>query len=98
LRTLWGFRRPSAARAFLKAWRGRVEAGGLALLRRVANMIFSHLKGILACLWHPISNGPAEGFNSAIQTLKHIGRGIRSFANFRIAILFHHGKFALTPR
>ena len=98
LRTLWGFRRPSAARAFLEAWRGRVEASGLAPLRRVAKMIFSHLPGILAWFWHPISNGPAEGFNSAIQTLKHIARGFRNFANFRIAILFHHGKLALTPR
>ena len=98
LRTLWGFRRPSAARAFLEAWRGRVEASGLAPLRRVAKMIFSHLPGILAWFWQPISNGPAEGFNSAIQTLKHIARGFRNFANFRIAILFHHGKLALTPR
>jgi hypothetical protein len=37
-------------------------------------MIFSHLPGILAWVWHPISNGPAEGFNSAIQTPKHIAR------------------------
>ena len=93
LRTLWGF-----PRAFLEAWRGRVEASGLAPLRRIANMIFSHLKGIFAWFWHPISNGPAEGFNSAILTLKHIARGFRNVANFRIAILFHHGKLAPTPR
>ncbi|MBM3842838.1 MAG: transposase, partial [Verrucomicrobia bacterium] len=42
-----------------EAWRGRVEASGLAPLRRVAKMIFSHLPGILAWFWHPISNGPA---------------------------------------
>jgi transposase len=98
LRTLCGFRRPSAARAFLKAWRGRVEASKLGPLVRVAKGIFSHLPGNLAWFCRPISNGPAEGFNSAIQTLTHIARGFRHFANIRLAILFHHGKLALNPR
>lgn len=97
LRELWDYRRPSAARAFLDAWRARVETSGLTPLKKVAKMIFSHLEGILAWFWHPISNGPAEGFNSAIQTLKNIARGYRNFANFRIAIFFHHGKLELTP-
>jgi hypothetical protein len=34
----------------------------------------------------------------AIQTLKNVARGYRNFANFRIAILFHHGKLDLAPR
>jgi len=98
LRELWDYRRPSAARAFLDRWRARVEASGLAPMQKVAKMIFAHLEGILAWFWHPISNGPAEGFNSAIQALKNIARGYRNFAHFRIAILFHHGKLDLTPR
>ena len=61
-------------------------------------MIFFHLPGIPAWFWHPVSNGPAEGFNSTIQTLKHIAHGFRNFANFRTAILFEHGKLALIPR
>jgi transposase len=97
LRELWDYRRPSAARKFLDGWRERVAASGLAPLKKVAKMIFAHLTGILAWFWHPISNGPAEGFNSAIQTLKNIARGYRNFANFRIAILFHHGKLDLAP-
>lgn len=60
-------------------------------------MISSHLTGTLAWFWHPISNGPAEGFNSAIKTLKNTARGYRNFANFRMAILFHHGKLDLAP-
>jgi len=98
LRGLWDYRRPSAARAFLDRWQQKVEASGLAPLKKVAKMIFAHLVGILAWFWHPISNGPSEGFNSAIQTLKNIARGYRNFANFRIAILFHHGKLDLIPR
>lgn len=61
-------------------------------------MIFAHIEDIFTWFWHPIFNGPAEGFNSATQALKNIARGYRSFAHFRIAILFHHGKLDLTPR
>ena len=98
LRELWAYRRPSAARQFLDGWRTRVEASGLKPLIKVATMIFTHIEGVLAWFWHPISNGPAEGFNSAIQALKSVARGYRNFANFRVAILFHHGKLDLTPR
>jgi len=98
LRKLWTYRRPSAARRFLDAWRERVIASGLKSMRRVADMVFAHLVGILAWFWYPIANGITEGFNSAIQSLKTIARGYRNFANFRVAILFHHGKLDLIPR
>ena len=66
-------------------------------MKKVSKMITAHLTGIIAWFWHPISNGPAEGFNSAIQALKTLARGYRNFANFRAAILFHHGKLDLVP-
>ena len=97
LRDLWHYRRPSAARRFLDQWLQKVEASGLQPMKKVAKMITSHLTGIIAWFWHPISNGPAEGFNSAIQALKTLARGYRNFANFRVAILFHHGKLDLVP-
>lgn len=98
LRQLWKYRRPSAARRFLDGWRERVLATGLPPLIKVADMIFRHLDGILAWFWFPISNGITEGFNSGIQALKTTARGYRTFANFRIAILFHHGKLNLSPQ
>jgi transposase len=98
LRRLWRYVRPSSARRFLDQWRQRVEASGLAPMKRVAKMIYGHLSGILAWFWHPISNGTAEGFNSAIQVLKSTARGYRNFQNFRVAILFHCGKLDLIPR
>lgn len=98
LRRLWKYRRPSAARRFLDGWRERVVATGLPPLIKVADMIFRHLSGILAWFWFPISNGITEGFNSGIQALKTTARGFRTFANFRVAILFHHGKLDLIPR
>lgn len=98
LRGLWAYRRPSAARRFLDRWRERVVDSGLKPMIKVADMIFAHLRGVLAWFWSPISNGITEGFNSAIQSLKNIARGYRNFANFRTAILFHHGKLDLAPR
>jgi transposase len=61
-------------------------------------MIFPYPPGILAWFWHLVSNGPAEGFNSDVQTLKRISRGFPNLANFRIAILSHHGKLVLSAR
>jgi len=97
LRKLWRYKRPSAARGFLDDWLQQVDASGLQPLKKVAKMITAHLTGIIAWFWYPISNGPAEGFNSAIQALKTLARGYRNFSNFRIAILFHHGKLDLIP-
>ena len=97
LRRLRDFKRPSAARDFLDVWLAKAEASGLAPVRLVANLILSHIKGVMAWFWHPISNGTAEGFNSAIQAIKSSARGFRNFANYRIAILFHCGGLQLFP-
>jgi transposase len=43
------------------------------------------------------SNGPAEGFNSRIQSIKAMARGFRNFANDRTRILFFCGKLDLMP-
>jgi len=97
LRRLWDFKRPSAARDFLDTWLAKADASGLAPVKRVAAMIASHLRGVMAWFWHRISNGVAEGFNSAIQAIKSSARGFRNFANYRIAILFHCGGLQLFP-
>lgn len=98
LRRFWSYRRPSSARDFLDIWLAKAEASGLAPVKRVANLIVSHIKGVMAWFWHPISNGTAEGFNSAIQAIKSSARGFRNFANYRVAILFHCGKLQLFPQ
>ncbi|MCP5022934.1 MAG: transposase, partial [bacterium] len=43
-------------------------------------------------------NGPAEGFNSRIQSVKAAARGFRNFANYRTRILFFCGKLELQPK
>ena len=41
------------------------------------------------------TNAVSEGFNGVIQSLKNAARGFRSFAGYRVAILFHCGKLDL---
>jgi len=52
---------------------------------------------LLSYAVHRVTNAVTEGFNSKIQMIKSAARGFRSFANYRIAILFHCGKLDLYP-
>ncbi len=44
-----------------------------------------------------MTNAVAEALNGRIQAIKANARGFRSFANYRITILFHLGKLDLKP-
>jgi len=48
--------------------------------------------------WHNFNNAMAERLNGKIQEVKLIGRGYRTFENFRSAILFFHGGLDLYPQ
>ena len=64
---------------------------------KVARMIKRRLPNLLTWFRHRISNGPAEGFNSHIQSIKSAARGFRNFDNYRTRILFFCGKLKLLP-
>ena len=66
-------------------------------LIEVAQMLKRHLENLLTYLEHRITNAVTEGLNSKVQSLKSAARGFRSFANFRIRILFFCGKLDLYP-
>ena len=60
-------------------------------------MFKAHLAGVVASLVMHFSNAMAERLNGKIQEIKTIGRGYRTFANFRSVILFFHGGLDLYP-
>jgi len=66
-------------------------------LTKVVTMFNDHMRGVLNALVSPFSNAMAERLNGKIQQLKTVGRGYRTFANFRSAILFFHGGLNLYP-
>ena len=55
---------------------------------KVAKMFNKHLEGVCNALVESFSNAMAERLNGKIQEVKSVGRGYRTFRNFRSAILF----------
>jgi len=51
-------------------------------------MLTRHIVGVCNALVETLSNAMAERLNGKIQEIKIIGRGYRTFQNFRSAILF----------
>jgi transposase len=64
---------------------------------KVVEMFNNHFKGVINALITTFNNGMAERLNGKIQELKTVGKGYRTFANFRSAILFFHGGLDLYP-
>jgi transposase len=82
-------------RAFVCSWYAWDIRSRLEPIRKVACMLKNRLDGILTWFSSPISNGPAEGLNSRIQSIKSAARGFRIFEHYRIRILFYCGKLSL---
>lgn len=83
--------------AFFGNWYEQALLLGNTHLTKVAQMLHSHLPGLLAYLCHRTNNAVAEGMNAQIQLIKARARGFRRFAQFRIAILFFLGKLDMNP-
>tara|TARA_R110002072_G_C7868386_1_gene527045 strand:+ start:46 stop:1257 length:1212 start_codon:yes stop_codon:yes gene_type:complete len=81
---------------FIK-WSASVLNTNIKELIKVAKMFNNHLKGVCNALTTSFSNAMAERLNGKIQEIKTVGRGYRTFMNFRSAILFFHGGLNLYP-
>lgn len=93
----WAYECPARAARFFKDWLGWVWREDLPPMERVAKTLVRHFEGLTNQIFHKISNGMAEGFNSAIQAIKAAARGFRNFDHYRTAILFRHGKLNMLP-
>lgn len=96
-RWFWEYKYAGHAENFFKRWYGWAARCRLEPIVKVAKMVKRRLDNILTWFRHRISNGPAEGFNSRIQSIKSAARGFRSFQNYRTRILFFCGKLSLLP-
>lgn len=96
-RHFWTYARECVARSFFNRWYFHATHSRLKPIIAVAKMLKRHLPGLLSHCAHDISNAVTEGLNSKIQYVKAGARGFRSFANYRIAILFHCGKLEMQP-
>jgi transposase len=81
--------------AFFDMWIENVNESKIKPMIKVAKTMMNHAIGIINNVKHRISNALAERFNGKIQTLNVIGRGYRTFKNFRSAILFFNARLDL---
>jgi transposase len=96
-RWFWEYRYAGSAKKFFDRWYQWASRCRLEPVKKAAKMIWKRLDNILTWFGHPISNGPAEGFNSRIQSIKSAARGFKNFNNYRTRILFFCGKLDLLP-
>lgn len=96
-RDFYGLSTIEQAQAFFDNWYDTAIRLGNRFLTKVANMLKSHLDGLLAFVKHRTTNATAEAINAKIQLVKANARGYRKFQNLRVAVLFFHGKLQLNP-
>lgn len=95
--SLWHYVSKTWARKGWRQWLAWAVRSRLQPIRKVAKIIKEHLWGILNAIVLKVSNGPAEGLNSRIKTIKVRSRGFRNKQRFANAIYFHLGGLDLYP-
>jgi transposase len=96
LRQLWSQNEKSDAETFLNHWCNLATASKVPLLTKFAESLSEHRQGILAYYDFPISNGPLEGTNNKIKTMKRQAYGFRDKEFFKLKIMaIHETKYAL---
>ena len=95
--SLWHYVSKTWARKGWDQWLSWAVRSRLKPIRDVAKVIKNHLWGILNAIILKVSNGPAEGLNSRIKTIKVRSRGFRNKKRFANAIYFHLGGLKLYP-
>jgi len=87
----------TGARELLKNWAQDSFMNNIKEVNKVIMMFLNHTKGVVNALISGLNNAMAERLNGKIQELKTVGKGYRTFENFRSAILFFHGGLDLYP-
>ena len=88
----------SDATQYFQCWFENVKEAAVKEILHVAEMFERHLTGVCNALCHEQSNARAERINGKIQEVKTIGRGYRTFENFRSVVLFFCGDLDLYPQ
>lgn len=97
LRRFWDQGDVATATRFLDDWIARARASDVPMLHKFATTLDGHRDGLLAWYAHPISNGPLEGINNKIKTMKRQAYGFRDREFFKLRIYaIHEAKYALT--
>ena len=84
----WTYKQPWRAKQHLTKWINSAMRSKLQPFKKFAQMLRSHLDGILAWTKARVSNGAVEGMNNKIKSISHRSFGFRTAENF-IAAIYH---------
>jgi transposase len=86
----WTYKQPWRAQQHLSKWIHSAMRSKLEPFKKFAQMLRSHLDGILPWTKIRISNGAVEGMNNKIKSISHRSFGFRTAENFpRLCITLH---------
>ena len=84
----WGYRSPFHAKRFLNNWLWQATHSRLKPMKKFAELVKTHIDGILAWTTLPVSNGMSEGLNNKVKLISHRAFGYRT-ATYFIAAIYH---------
>ena len=84
----WTYKQPWRAKQHLTKWINSAMRSKLEPFKKFAQMLRSHLGGILPWTKIRVSNGAVEGMNNKIKSISHRSFGFRTAENF-IAAIYH---------
>ncbi|MDH4319025.1 MAG: transposase, partial [Desulfobulbaceae bacterium] len=90
LRLFWEQRSEAEARSFLQQWRFDALTSGIKQLCSVGRTLFKRIEGLLSYYPHKITNGPIEGLNNKIKTMKRQAYGFRDMEHFTLRLYDLH--------
>lgn len=90
LRLFWEEPDREQGELFLKGWIAVARETGIRRLCKIAKTLERHWDGLVSYFDHPISTGPLEGINNAINVLKRKAYGYRDVEFLILRILFIH--------
>lgn len=90
LRQFWDCQTKESARKFINAWITSAALSDITPLEKMARTLDSHIDGLLSWWDFQISNGPVEGTNNKIQTMKRKAYGHRDMEFLKLKIMAIH--------
>lgn len=96
LQEILGRKQPNVVRDLLQQWCTNVMRSKVEAMKKVAQMIRSHLEGIVAWSRSRQTNGFLEAINGLFQAAKRQARGYKRFSTIRTVIFLVAGKLDFT--
>lgn len=94
-RLFWNQGSAGRAKSFLLNWCFDALASGIKQLNSVGLSILNSMQGLLGYYPHKITNGPLEGLNNKIKTMKRQAYGFRDMEYFKLRLYnLHNSRYA----